>query len=101
GGASFLGRRGCRFAHGGYSRGGTRAIFGCSPGLRLTSSSGSTFFDPGGTGETEAKMMDNRKDIDSGSSCPPVLLLAFNRPDTTAKVIESLRRVRPHQVFLA
>lgn len=46
-------------------------------------------------------MMDNRKDIDSGSSCPPVLLLAFNRPDTTAKVIESLRRVRPHQVFLA
>jgi hypothetical protein len=37
----------------------------------------------------------------SDSSCPPVLLLAFNRPDTTAKVIDALREARPKSVFFA
>ncbi len=32
---------------------------------------------------------------------PPVLLLAFNRADTTALVIESLRRVRPAELYFA
>jgi len=30
----------------------------------------------------------------------PVLLLTFNRPDTTEKVIESLRQVKPPEVFV-
>ena len=30
----------------------------------------------------------------------PVLLLTFNRPDTTEQVIDSLRQVRPSQVFV-
>lgn len=34
-------------------------------------------------------------------ACPPVLVLAFNRPDTTSKVIDSLREIAPAQVFLA
>ncbi|HEX4984474.1 MAG TPA: glycosyltransferase family A protein [Burkholderiales bacterium] len=34
-------------------------------------------------------------------SCPPVLILAFNRPDTAAEVIESMRAVRPTRVFFA
>lgn len=33
--------------------------------------------------------------------CPPVLLLAFNRPDTTRRVIESLRSVAPGLVYFA
>jgi hypothetical protein len=33
--------------------------------------------------------------------CAPVLLLAFNRPDTTARVFEALRPVRPSQIFFA
>jgi len=32
---------------------------------------------------------------------PPVLVLAFNRPDTTLRVFESLRAVRPGRVFFA
>lgn len=32
---------------------------------------------------------------------PPVLILAFNRPDTTARVVDSLRAVQPPRVFLA
>lgn len=35
------------------------------------------------------------------NDCPPVLLLAFNRPDTTAKVLESVRRARPERLFFA
>lgn len=35
------------------------------------------------------------------SNCPPVLILAFNRPDTTARVVESLRAVRPTRVCFA
>ena len=34
-------------------------------------------------------------------ACPPVLVLAFNRPDTTRRVIESLRPVGPAQLFFA
>lgn len=34
-------------------------------------------------------------------TCAPVLLVAFNRPDTTAAVLESLRAVRPDRLFLA
>lgn len=34
-------------------------------------------------------------------TCAPVLLLAFNRPETTAAVLESLRPVRPARVFFA
>src|SRR6185436_7685717 len=33
--------------------------------------------------------------------CPPVLLLGFNRPDTTRRVIESLRPVAPRLLFFA
>ena len=33
--------------------------------------------------------------------CPPVLILAFNRPDTTGKVIQSLRAVRPARIYFA
>jgi len=39
--------------------------------------------------------------MNSVSSCPPVLVLAFNRPDTTAKVIEAIRKARPASLFLA
>jgi hypothetical protein len=35
------------------------------------------------------------------TSCPPVLVLAFNRPDTTRSVLESLRQVGPGTVFFA
>jgi len=31
----------------------------------------------------------------------PVLLLIFNRPDLTAKVFESIRKMRPRQLFIA
>ncbi|MGH8758049.1 MAG: glycosyltransferase family 2 protein [Burkholderiales bacterium] len=34
-------------------------------------------------------------------SCPPVLVLGFNRPDTTGRVLESLRPVRPGAIFFA
>lgn len=34
-------------------------------------------------------------------ACPPVLVLAFNRPDTTQRVLESLRAARPREVFFA
>jgi hypothetical protein len=37
----------------------------------------------------------------SQSSCPPVLLLAFNRPDTTAKVFAAIREARPESFFFA
>ena len=33
--------------------------------------------------------------------CPPVLVLGFNRPDTTRHVLESLRRFRPGALFFA
>jgi hypothetical protein len=33
--------------------------------------------------------------------CPPVLILAFNRPDTTARVFEALRAVKPRRIFFA
>jgi len=32
---------------------------------------------------------------------PPVLLLVFNRPDTTTEVFEAIRRARPQQLFVA
>ena len=35
------------------------------------------------------------------SSCPPVLVLAFNRPDTTARVIAAIRKARPASLFFA
>ncbi|MCK9344978.1 MAG: hypothetical protein M0P64_02540 [Candidatus Pacebacteria bacterium] len=31
----------------------------------------------------------------------PILLLIFNRPDTTAKVFEEIRKARPKQLFIA
>ena len=34
-------------------------------------------------------------------ACPPVLILAFNRPDTTARVFEALRGVKPPRLFFA
>lgn len=34
-------------------------------------------------------------------ACPPVLVLAFNRPDMTRRVIESLRPVGPTQLYFA
>jgi hypothetical protein len=33
--------------------------------------------------------------------CPPVLVLAFNRPDTTARVFAALRPVAPRRIFFA
>lgn len=38
---------------------------------------------------------------DHARAVPPVLVLAFNRPDTTRRVIESLRPVRPGRLFFA
>jgi hypothetical protein len=37
----------------------------------------------------------------SESAVPPVLVLAFNRPETTAHVIATLRKARPARVFFA
>jgi len=37
----------------------------------------------------------------SNFSCPPVLLLGFNRPDNTQKVFESIRRAKPKLFFMA
>src|SRR4051812_40596985 len=33
--------------------------------------------------------------------CPPVLILAFNRPNTTARVFEALQPVKPARIFFA
>lgn len=35
------------------------------------------------------------------TSCPPVLVLAFNRPDVTEKVFAAIHRVRPERLFFA
>lgn len=37
----------------------------------------------------------------SSEVCPPVLVLAFNRPDTTERVLDALGLTRPSRVFLA
>jgi hypothetical protein len=37
----------------------------------------------------------------SGVTVPPVLILAFNRPHTTSRVIAALRQAKPARVFLA
>lgn len=37
----------------------------------------------------------------NNSPCPPVLVMGFNRPDTTRRVLESLRIPGPARVFLA
>jgi glycosyl transferase family 2 len=34
-------------------------------------------------------------------TCPPVLLLAFNRPDTTARVLQSVQAAQPGRLYLA
>jgi len=39
--------------------------------------------------------------MSSDSACPAVLVLAFNRPDTTAKVFAAIREVRPQSVYFA
>ena len=39
--------------------------------------------------------------FDEGPACPPVLVLGFNRPDTTRRVLASLRMAKPAQVFFA
>lgn len=41
------------------------------------------------------------KDSPYSIACPPVLLLAFNRPDTTRVVLQALRRVKPARLFFA
>ncbi len=46
-------------------------------------------------------MRANDDGISAGPACPPVLVLGFNRPDTTRRVLESLRAARPALVFLA
>lgn len=33
--------------------------------------------------------------------CPPVLLIVFNRPDTTRRVFEAIRKARPSRLFVA
>jgi hypothetical protein len=35
------------------------------------------------------------------SALPPILLLAYRRPDTTARVMELLQRVRPERLYVA
>ncbi|MEO8165112.1 MAG: glycosyltransferase family 2 protein, partial [Betaproteobacteria bacterium] len=35
------------------------------------------------------------------SACPPVLIVGFNRPHTTTRVLESLRAAKPARVFFA
>jgi hypothetical protein len=37
----------------------------------------------------------------SGFECPPVLVLAFNRPNTTLRVLDALRPALPARVFFA
>jgi hypothetical protein len=39
--------------------------------------------------------------MSSNSTCPPVLILAFNRPDTTRRVLEAVRAARPSRLYLA
>lgn len=34
-------------------------------------------------------------------TCPPILVLAFNRPDTTRAVFDSLRAIRPTKLFFS
>ncbi len=34
-------------------------------------------------------------------SCPPILFLVFNRPDTTARVVEAIRAARPTRLYIA
>jgi hypothetical protein len=40
-------------------------------------------------------------DPKAGGPIPPVLLLVFNRPDTTKLVFERIRQARPRQLFIA
>lgn len=37
----------------------------------------------------------------ASGECPPVLVLAFNRPDTTRAVIDAVRNARPSGLWLA
>lgn len=37
----------------------------------------------------------------AGRATPPVLLLAFNRPDTTARVLDAIRGARPARLYFA
>jgi hypothetical protein len=37
----------------------------------------------------------------AGDEAPPVLLLVFNRPDTTRRVFETLRQARPPRLYVA
>lgn len=46
-------------------------------------------------------LVGKNKDMVCTESCPPILLLAFNRPDTTQRVLESLEAARPARIFLA
>jgi len=46
-------------------------------------------------------MAPSPNDSQSRIACPPVLLLAFNRPNTTRVVLQVLRGVRPRQLFFA
>ena len=39
--------------------------------------------------------------VDGGSSDTPVLLVVFNRPDTTRRVFDAIRKARPKQLFVA
>ncbi len=41
------------------------------------------------------------ENTDARSRCPAVLVLAFNRPDTTRQVFEALRDVRPEALYFA
>ncbi len=46
-------------------------------------------------------MVPSSNDPQHPIACPPVLLLAFNRPDTTRVVLQALKRVRPGRLFFA
>lgn len=39
--------------------------------------------------------------MSSASSCPPVLVLAFNRPDTTTRVLQAVQAAQPARLYLA
>jgi hypothetical protein len=38
---------------------------------------------------------------DTGSNCPPILFLIFNRPDLATRVFESIRSARPNKLYIA
>ncbi len=47
------------------------------------------------------RSMTDDSDVGPDRTCPPVLLVIFNRPAVVAQLIDELRRARPHRLFVA